>query len=156
MPTPTPKTRKRRTSKKPLSQAEVGKKYGFRSGLEEVVAKQLSAGGVSFEYEEHTIRYTKPAKPSRYTPDFILPNGIIIETKGRFVTSDRQKHLYIQEEHPSLDIRFVFSNSRTRINKRSKTTYAMWCEKHGFLYADCTIPQEWIDEPEKAYRPWEL
>jgi len=82
MPTPTPKTRKRRTSKKPLSQAEVGKKYGFRSGLEEVVAKQLSAGGVSFEYEEHTIRYTKPAKPSRYTPDFIVGDEVAIEVKG--------------------------------------------------------------------------
>lgn len=86
-------------------------------------------------------------KNCKYTPDFILPNGIIIESKGRFVTQDRQKHLLIQKQFPELDIRFVFSRSASRISKVSKTTYAKWCQTKGFKYADAVIPQSWIDEP---------
>jgi hypothetical protein len=100
--------------------------------------------GIDAQYEPFKIHYLRPAKPSKYTPDFVLPNGVIIETKGRFVTSDRQKHLLIREQHPELDIRFVFSNPYQRISKQSKTTYAMWCEKNGFLYAKQAIPQEWL------------
>lgn len=127
----------------------MGIRLGFRSGLEDVVAQQLESLGVPVEYEQEKIEYVKPAKPSKYTPDFRLPNGIFIETKGRFVTEDRQKHLLIKAQHPHLDIRFVFSNSRGRISKLSTTTYAMWCEKHGFLFADKTIPEKWIKEKRK-------
>lgn len=121
--------------------------YGFRSGLEEQIAKQLQEAGLSVDYETEKIAYVKPARNAKYTPDFILPNGIIIESKGRFLVEDRQKHLIIKEQYPALDIRFVFSSSRTRISKNSKTTYAAWCDKHGFLYADRWIPQAWLDEP---------
>ena len=135
-----------RTSKKPLSTAQVGLKYGFRSGLEERIAEDLTSKGVGFSFEELVIPYVKPEKPAKYTPDFELENGIIIESKGRFLTEDRQKHLLVQKQHPEYDIRFVFSNSRTKISKRSKTTYSDWCEKHGFLYADKEIPVAWIKE----------
>lgn len=128
---------------------EVGLKYGFRSGLEEEIARKLTSKGVSFSFEERVISYTKPSRVSKYTPDFELPNGIIIESKGRFITADRQKHILIKDQHPELDIRFVFSNSRARISKRSTTTYGMWCEKHGFKYADKEIPDAWIKEKNK-------
>lgn len=99
-------------------------------------------------YEPMKVTYEQPAKERKYEPDIVLPmNGIVVECKGRFETSDRQKHLLIKEQHPDMDIRFVFSNSRARLSKRSKTTYAAWCEKHGFRYADKVVPQEWIDEP---------
>lgn len=120
---------------------------GYRSGLEELVSESLKAQGVAFNYEGFPIYYIKPERPSRYTPDFPLPNGIVVETKGRFVTADRQKHLLVQKQHPDIDIRFVFSRSKTRISKTSKTTYAMWCEKHGFKYADRNIPASWLAEP---------
>lgn len=138
-------------SRQKLSAKQVGTKYGFRSGLEERVAKQLQAVGIPVVYEapESVIRYTKPAKEHKYTPDFVLPNGIIIETKGRFITADRQKHLLLAIYHPHLDIRFVFSNPNARISKTSKTTYADWCEKHGFLYAKGLIPNEWFREDVK-------
>lgn len=126
---------------------DVGTRLGFRSGLEESTASDLQQRGVEVRYEERRLKYTKPATPSTYTPDFILPNGIVIETKGRFVPADRKKHLLLQKEHPDLDIRFVFSRSATRLSKTSKTTYAAWCEKNGFKYADKRIPQAWIDEP---------
>jgi len=120
------------------------KRSDFKSGLEYNIAKQLDNLGVAIEYENLKISYQR--KPSKYTPDFELPNGIIIEGKGRFKSEDRSKHLLIKKQHPELDIRFIFSNSSSKLSKNSKTTYAMWCEKHGFLYADKEIPKEWIEE----------
>lgn len=119
---------------------------GYRSGLEERVASELTAAGVTYEYEMTKIAYVKPESKHKYTPDFVLSNGIIVETKGRFLADDRAKHLLIKAQHPSLDIRFVFSRSATSIGSGSKTTLADWCTKHGFLYADKTIPEEWLHE----------
>ena len=122
-----------------------GIKYGYRSGLESKVSAQLNEAGVSFEYETFKIEY-QVNETRKYTPDFRLPNGIIVETKGRFVAADRKKHLLVQQQHPDLDIRFVFSNSKAKLNKGAKSTYADWCIKHGFLDADKTIPEEWLSE----------
>lgn len=115
-------------------------------GLERQVSDQLKAAKVPFKYEPFPIRYEIPTRTAPYTPDFQLENGVIIETKGYFKTSDRKKHLLVQAQHPEFDIRFVFSNPNQRISKQSKTTYAAWCEKHGFKYAKGFIPQAWIDE----------
>ena len=120
------------------------KKLGFRSGLEDKIAKQLTEAGVAYEYETTKIQYVVPESVHKYTPDFVLPNGIIVETKGRFTLPDRKKHLLIQKQRPDLDIRFVFSNSKTKISKGSKTSYADWCTKNGFIYADKEIPEEWL------------
>ena len=136
-----------------MSTKQVGLKYGFRSGLEEAIAESLTSKGVGFSFEELVIPYVKPEKPAKYTPDFVLSNGIIIESKGRFLTEDRQKHLLIQKQHPEYDIRFVFSNSRTKISKRSSTTYSDWCQKHGFLFADKEIPDEWLKEKPNGFVP---
>jgi hypothetical protein len=129
-----------------MSAKAVGLQQGFRSGLEEKIASELKAAGVPVRFEELVIEYHKPARTAKYMPDFVLPNGIIVETKGRFVTADRQKHNLIHEQKPELDIRFVFSNSRQRISKKSNTTYAMWCDRYGFQYADKSIPLAWIKE----------
>jgi len=127
-----------------------GIKYGYRSGLESKVSVQLNEAGVAFEYETFKIEY-QVNETRKYTPDFRLPNGIIVETKGRFVAADRKKHLLVQQQHPDLDIRFVFSNSKAKLNKGAKSTYADWCQKHGFLYADKFIPEEWLNEaPEQS------
>lgn len=118
-------------------------KHGYRSGLEERVSKELEEAGVKYEYETQKIKY-RVEEDRTYTPDFILPNGIIVETKGRFTIADRKKHLLIQKQYPKHDIRFVFQNSRAKLYKGAKTTYAQWCDKHGFLYADKSIPEEWL------------
>jgi len=78
-----------------------------------------------------------------------LPNGIIIESKGRFTASDRRKHIAIKKQHPKLDIRFVFYNSRNKLNKGAKTTYQGWCEKNKFLYHDRIVPLDWLKEKGK-------
>lgn len=145
-----------RTTRK-RSAREIGIAYGFRSGFEKTASDELEELGVDFTYEKTKIEYTKPAKKARYTPDFIITTRLdgvtkkkrplVIETKGRFLASDRQKHLLIQNQHPELDIRFVFQNAKSKIAKGSKTTYAMWAEKNGFQWAHKSIPHKWIDEP---------
>tara|TARA_R110000868_G_scaffold118109_4_gene313459 strand:+ start:6537 stop:6938 length:402 start_codon:yes stop_codon:yes gene_type:complete len=128
-----------------VTKRQAAVKNGYRSGLEEVVDSTLKQRNIDGEYEKHKIKYTIPATDHTYTPDFRLPNGIFVETKGRFVVEDRKKHVLIKKQHPELDIRFVFQNSKNKIRKGSPTTYADWCIKHGFIYADKTIPQEWLD-----------
>tara|TARA_B100001250_G_C19315704_1_gene578218 strand:- start:164 stop:553 length:390 start_codon:yes stop_codon:yes gene_type:complete len=119
----------------------------YRSGLEKTIAAQLRKFRIKFDYEKLVILYTKPAQSSTYTPDFRLANGIIIETKGRFVLADRKKHLFIREQYGhKYDIRFVFSNAKAKIYKGSKTTYADWCIKHNFKFFNKTIPMKWIKE----------
>jgi len=117
-------------------------KHGWRSGLEERVAKELSESGIKYEYESMKIKYDV-SETRTYTPDFILPNGIIVETKGRFVAADRKKHLLIQKQF-DYDIRFVFQNARAKLFKGAKSTYSQWCDKHGFLWAQGSIPEEWL------------
>lgn len=121
---------------------------GYRSGLEQDTAKFLKKKGVKFTYEEFKIKWVDP-KTKTYTPDFVLENGIIIETKGRFISPDRAKHLAVRDQYPDLDIRFVFTNSKTKLYKGSKTTYGMWCDRYGFKYADRLIPDAWLKEPSK-------
>ena len=125
-----------------------GEKHGWRSGLEGTIADELDSQNVAYEYETVSISFVQPAKNRKYTPDFILlHNGIVVETKGRFVTADRQKHLLIQAQHPDIDIRLLFSNARARISKTSATTYAAWAEQKGFQYAHRHIPLAWLQEP---------
>lgn len=128
-------------------------RLAFRSGLEEKIAQQISnAGKVKFAFEKFFLPWTAPEKAHKYTPDFTLSNGIIVETKGLFQTNDRQKMKRVREIYPDLDIRFVFSNANARIAKKSKTTYGMWAEANGFKYAHRDIPLEWLDEPPEVKR----
>lgn len=121
----------------------------FRSGLEEALAIQISAADLPVIYEETTVNYIWPERPSRYTPDFEIPgpagDPIYIEAKGLFDVQSRHKMLLVKAQHPSMDIRFVFSNARSPLYKGSKTTYGQWADKHGFLWADRHIPDEWLN-----------
>lgn len=108
---------------------------------------QIESKGLPLHFESHHLNYTKPETKHKYTPDFILHNGIIIESKGLFDSDDRKKHVLIKQQHPELDIRFVFSRSATKLYKGAKSTYADWCIKNGFMYADKLIPLSWLKEP---------
>lgn len=130
----------------------------YRSGLEDSVAEQLKAYGAPFEYEAYKIKYVVPEKVHTYTPDFTLTtqsgNLIYVETKGIWDSQDRFKHLLIKQQQPELDIRFVFQNSKAKIRKGSKTTYADICNGAGrapfknvtWLYADKHVPLSWLRE----------
>ena len=119
---------------------------GYRSGIEQDISEQLQEKKIEAEYEPFKIPYSVPESKHTYTPAFVLGNGLVLESKGRFMNADRKKHCLIKAQYPDLDLRFVFSNSRSKLNKGSKTTYASWCEKNGFLYADKMVPLEWLKE----------
>ena len=98
----------------------VKKTSKFRSGLEEAIADELDKLNVDYGYEDMVISYLKPARKTRYTPDFTIKvNGEIWESKGRFQTADRKKHLLIKEQHPNIKIKFIFSNSKNKIGNFS-------------------------------------
>jgi len=121
------------------------RKKGYRSGLELKIAQSLDKTGVKYTYEKIKIEWEDLAYRT-YTPDFVLANNIIIETKGLFTSADRRKHVEIKKQHPELDIRFVFENSRRKLYKGAKNTYAKWCIQKGFLYYDRIIPEDWLTE----------
>ena len=121
-------------------------KHGYRSGFEHKVSEQLTERKIKFGYEDTVIEYTIPERKSKYTVDFTLPNGILVETKGRWVAADRKKHMLFKKQQPELDIRLVFQSAKSKISKGSKTTYADYCDKHGIQWAEKQIPESWINE----------
>ena len=128
------------------------RKYGYRSGLELKTAKYLDNLLIKYKYEKVKIEW-EDLTYRTYTPDFVLYNGIIIETKGMFTAADRKKHLAIKTQLPHLDIRFVFENSNRKFRKGAKTRYYQWCNKYDFDYYDRIIPEEWLKEKGKDKYP---
>ena len=117
--------------------------HGFRSRFEFEFAQYLAKSKIKYKYEKDKFRYIVPIKS--YTPDFYLMDyGFYLELKGNLDVTDRVKHLLVKEQNPTLDVRFIFPNSKKKIYKGSKTTYAAWCNRHGFLYADNRIPAVWL------------
>ena len=114
-------------AQKAFNKLKESKQIKFRSKLEENVANLLEGLGVSYEYESERVSYTIQ---HHYTPDFVLPNHVLLETKGYWDPADRRKILAVKKDNPYLDLRMVFQSPYNKISKKSKTTYAMWCEKH--------------------------
>lgn len=110
----------------------------------------LNKQGFPFNYEGMALPYTIEAV---YTPDFILPNGVIIETKGLFDSSDRRKMLAVKAAHPHLDIRLCFMKADVKLSRAPKSlAYWQWAERHGYLWCEGSIPTSWhtnvIEVPE--------
>jgi hypothetical protein len=124
---------------------EKARAKGFRSGLEQIIAKQIKQARHKLRYETIKIKWIDFSVRS-YTPDFVLDNGIIIEAKGFWSTADRRKHVEIKKQHSYLDIRMVFENSKRKIRKGSQTTYGGWCEKKEIVFCDRVIPESWLKE----------
>ena len=129
-------SRRKRTTRNAM-----GTKY--RSNFEVGFASDLIKRGLSFDYEPDSYDFVP--NTTTYTPDFYIPEyDFYIETKGFFTSEDRTKHLTFRKQHPSIDIRFVFMNVNTKINKRSKTSYGDWCNKYGFKFSNRVIDDEWL------------
>ena len=82
------------------------KKYDheYKSNSEYEAAQQLHKQKIKFVYEQEKLAY-EWREDKNYIPDFFLPNGVILEVKGRFMIEDRKKHLFIKAQHPDLDRR---------------------------------------------------
>ena len=125
-------------------------KYRLPSGvvvsskLEALIAEELDQLGVPYQYETQRLPYTVERL---YIPDFILPNGIIVEAKGWFLSEDRRKMKLVKKQYPNLDIRMLFQKGKLdQPGQASKATNREWCRKNGFPCAEGTIPLEWIHE----------
>ena len=135
------KRRGRRNGSRPKKTR--AQRSGFSSNLERDNSTRMKNYKVDFEYEPFRMKYIVP---KTYLLDFLLHNGIVVETKGRFLSQDRTKHELIRKTYPDLDLRFVFQRPYNTLNGSSKTTYADWCDKRGFKWAELWIPQEWWEE----------
>lgn len=120
----------------------------LRSGFERKIRANLEKAKVDYKYESMVIPYTVPESVHKYTPDFTLPNGVIVEAKGYpFSAKDRKKMLFVKEQHPEKDIRILFERDLC-IRKDSKTKYSMWAKKHGYIFhvsPQGLIPSEWLE-----------
>jgi hypothetical protein len=113
----------------------------FRSKFEAAVAASLKKRGLPFNYEGQALPYKIEAI---YTPDFILPNGVIVETKGLFDSDDRRKMVAVKQQHPELDIRIVFMKADVKLSRAPRSlTYWQWAERHSFIWAEGHIPTTW-------------
>lgn len=128
----------------------IQKQHQYRSNSELNTAFVLTKHNIEFKYEPDKIPY-EWREDKNYIPDFLLPNGIILEVKGRFMLEDRKKHLFLRDQHPDVDIRFVFDNPYRKLYKGGKMTYADWCDKYNFKYCKGGegIPLEWFKKNAK-------
>ena len=115
----------------------------FRSKFEETIWNAAKRSRKPIEYETLYLSYVVKGT---YNPDFVLPNGIIVEAKGYLDAAARKKMIAVKAHNPSLDIRFVFQHANGKLNKRAKMRNWEWAEKHGFQWAEGTIPLSWWRE----------
>lgn len=135
------KTTKRQARKKALIE-------GFRSNFELSIAQWLESKGIPFQYEKLRIKYTVPETQKTYTPDWQINQNpdIIYESKGRFTSVDRKKMLLVKKSNPEITIRMIFQNASVRLSKKSKTTYAEWCDKNQIEWCEFSkgLPRAWL------------
>ena len=132
----------------------------YHSGYEFQIAQWLSLNGYEFEYEPKAFPYWQPVgrckcsacgdnkiiKSRTYTPDWYLPKfDLWIESKGRFLGSDRTKMIAVRAEYPDLNIKILFMKQDTFGTR--KTTYTEWATKHRYdsaISPNGVIPPEWL------------
>lgn len=148
------------------------------SDYERAVIDDLINRGAGYEYESINGRfdYTTPVVNGHCqacgeqsvavvqrrfrTLDLCLPNGIVIEIKGKFAPSMRTYMRHLIQCNPGIDIRFFFMRNGWQNNKTKKRTFEDWARAQGIkcasgdprenpgtkAYGVGGIPQEWIDE----------
>ena len=92
-----------------------------------------------------------PESKHKYRPDFELPNGILVEAKGRLTFFDRAKMLLVIKANPDKDIRLLFMRDN-KLTKKSKQRYTDWARANGIKchVSDLgSIPEAWIAEKNK-------
>lgn len=117
--------------------------FNYRSKFEARIAASLIKKNVSFSYESVLLQYQINSK---YCPDFVLKNGVLVETKGHFSQEDRRKMVAVKTQHPDLDIRLCFQNAAVKLTKKKNSmTYGEWATRHGFKWSSNTIPPDWYN-----------
>lgn len=112
------------------------------------VIGDLDDRGVPYMYEPDKLAYYVER---HYIPDLKV-GTMYVELKGYFRQDAQRKMKAVKAQHPELDIRFVFQKASATIQgakKRkdgTKMTCAEWADRQGFVWAEETIPKEWLDE----------
>ena len=120
-----------------------------RSKLELKFEEIIKEFDVAYDYEVTKIPYTIPESNHNYTVDWTFINGLLVETKGYLSDhKERYKYVLLKQQHPDLDLRFVFDNPN-KLCGGTKMTHSKWAEKYGFKY--CSIKdvdqiQQWVKE----------
>lgn len=132
-----------------MTQDGSGKEIKVRSKLETQIATVLNEFEFDWKYEITSVPYTIPETSHKYTVDFTLENGLLLEGKGYLSDhAERKKYVLIKEQHPEIDIRFVFQDPNKKCGGM-KTTHGQWADKCGFKW--CSIKdteqlKNWISE----------
>jgi len=110
----------------------------------------LTARSIRYVYESVRVFFTPPVKTRHKTWDWLInnPSGKmwVAETKGYWEPKVRLAETEAIKQNPEVDVRYIFQRANTPIRKGSKTTYAIWCDKHDILWAEGTIPDAWLEE----------
>jgi hypothetical protein len=132
----------------------LGRVSKLRSQLEKKFAVILEDSDVVWDYEVTKIKYTVPASDHTYTVDFTIlgkDKKKVLLCEGKGILKDHQerlKYILIKEQHPELDLRFVFANPQ-KLCMGTKTTHAQWATKYGFKYCGINDTEQinsWLKE----------
>ena len=132
-------------------------KHKYRSKFERSIGTNLTKRGIKFLFEPFKMVYYLKKRGAvcldcgskncrekhHYTPDFVLPNGIVIEAKGHFTGPMRTKTREVIAANPDIELRMLFMRDQW-ISKKKKHKYSEWCDKNGIKYAFVKVPQEWV------------
>ena len=113
---------------------------GFRSTTELRVAQQFQDEGVPYTYETDRLGYSLKRN---YTPDFKI-GDVFVEVKGYWPPSDRAKLLAVFKSNPETMLFVALERPALTISKKSKTTYAQWCDNNRIPWCPVPIPQQFL------------
>ena len=139
------------------------KRKDYRSQFEFAFAVWLYQNNINFSFESEKLIWHKKITTSiccecssnkifqvkKYTPDFFLENGVILELKGKLTPENRTKMISVVKEHPTLDIRMVFYRDNKIKGVKSYDSYSSWAKLNGIKYhvvgdsKKPTIPISW-------------
>ena len=122
------------------------KMAGLRSILEVRTQAWLEENNIPFSYENELWEYQHD--PQTYKPDFSAPEKTI-ECKGKLTKEVRKKLLAIIKCNPDRELCLVFERPDNKIARNSKTTYAVWAEKHGIPWSDTVPNPDWFKKKRK-------
>ena len=117
-----------------------------RSTLEERVQENLKKRGIIYTYEPCKLPYSVQRN---YIPDLLI-GDIYVEVKGYFRQDAQRKMKSVKEQHPELDIRFLFQRASSTVQGAkvrkdgTKMTCSEWAERNGFTWAEGNVPDSWL------------
>lgn len=118
-----------------------------RSKLELRFEDILIANKAEYDYEVTVIPYIVPESKHKYTVDWTLLNGVLIETKGYLSDhQERSKYVLLKQQYPDIDLRFVFDNPN-KLCGGTKYSHAKWADKYKFQWCgikDVETIKSWI------------